>query len=206
MISNCVINLSPIKERVFSEIFRVLKPGGELCFSDIFAGRRVPERLRDDPVLLGECLGGAMYIEDFRRVLRSLGYLDYRVVSKSLIDIGNPEIETKVGMIDYYSMTVRAFKLSSLEDICEDYGQIAYYLGTIPDHPFRFVLDDHHTFFTGKPMLVCGNTAAMVGEARFAKHFRIAGNTKVHYGPFDCGPAVTAGTGGDLCCSTGACC
>jgi SAM-dependent methyltransferase len=65
VISNCVINLSPDKRTVFAEIFRVLKPGGELYFSDIFAGCRVPEHLQTDPVLLGECLGGALYIEDF---------------------------------------------------------------------------------------------------------------------------------------------
>ena len=205
VISNCVINLSPMKEQVFSEIFRVLKPGGELIFSDIFTGRRVPQELNDDPLLLGECLGGAMYIEDFRRLLRKLGCLDYRVVSRIPVEIGSAEIEAKVGMIDFYSMTVRAFKLASLEDICEDYGQVAYYLGTIPDHPFNFVLDDHHTFFTGKPMLVCGNTAAMVGETRFGKHFRIAGDTMVHYGPFDCSPAPSSQGCGDSC-SGGSCC
>ncbi|NVN91988.1 MAG: methyltransferase domain-containing protein [Desulfuromonadales bacterium] len=189
VISNCVINLSPQKEKVFSEIFRVLKPGGELYFSDVFAGRRIPQELRNDPVLLGECLGGAMYIEDFRRLLRSLGCLDYRVVSKSPISIDNPGVEAKIGMIDFYSIKVRAFKLSCLEDICEDYGQVASYLGTIPDHPYQFPLDDHHTFITGKPMLVCGNTAAMVGETRFAKHFRVIGDCSVHFGPFDCSPA-----------------
>ena len=66
MVSNCVINLSPDKQRVFAEIFRVLKPGGELYFSDVFADRRIPKHLAEDPVLLGECLGGALYIEDFR--------------------------------------------------------------------------------------------------------------------------------------------
>lgn len=54
VISNCVINLSPNKERVFSEIFRVLKEGGELYFSDVFAGRRVPKKFQSDKVLLGE--------------------------------------------------------------------------------------------------------------------------------------------------------
>jgi hypothetical protein len=96
---------------------------------------------------------------------------------------------------------VRAFKLASLEDICEDYGQVAYYLGTIPDHPFQFMLDDHHTFFTGKPMLVCGNTAAMVSETRFGPHFRITGDTTVHYGPFPCGPAPVTDAGSGSCCS-----
>ena len=65
VISNCVINLSPDKEKVFSEIYRVLKPGGELYFSDVFAGRRIPEELQTDKVLLGECLGGAMYTKIF---------------------------------------------------------------------------------------------------------------------------------------------
>jgi ubiquinone/menaquinone biosynthesis C-methylase UbiE len=205
VISNCVINLSPDKEHVFSEIFRVLKEGGELCFSDVFAGRRVPKKFRSDKVLLGECLGGAMYIEDFRRLLRQIGCLDYRVISKQLINIDNPEIEAKVGMIDFYRMTIRAFKLASLEDICEDYGQIAYYLGTIPEYPHRFPLDDHHTFIKGKPMLVCGNTATMLAATRFGRHFKVQGDLSVHYGPFNCSPTVAKESAGDTN-SGGACC
>jgi ubiquinone/menaquinone biosynthesis C-methylase UbiE len=205
VISNCVINLSTDKERVFAEIFRVLKPGGELYFSDVFSGRRIPCQLRNDPVLYGECLGGALYIEDFRRMLRSLNCQDYRVVSRRNISLNNPEVEAKAGMIDFYSMTVRAFKLPSLEDICEDYGQAAVYLGTIPEMPHRFPLDDHHLFIAGKPMLICGNTAAMVGETRFSRHFRVLGDRSIHYGPFDCSPAASKAASGDSC-SGGACC
>lgn len=190
VISNCVINLSPDKEQVFSEIFRVLKPGGELYFSDVFAGRRIPDALQNDPVLHRECLSGALYIEDFRRLLRDFGCPDYRVVSQSKISLDNPEIEEKAGMINFYSMTIRTFKLESLEDICEDYGQVATYDGSILHAPLRFVLDDHHIFETGKPMLVCGNTAAMLEETRYGNHFRITGNRSVHYGAFDCGDSV----------------
>lgn len=205
VISNCVLNLSPDKLGAFSEIFRVLKPGGELYFSDVFTGRRIPESLQYDPVLYGECLGGAMYTEDFRRLLRAIGCQDYRVVSSRRIDLGHAESETKIGMVDFYSMTIRAFKLGSLEDICEDYGQVAVYLGTVPDYPHFFDLDDHHRFITGKPMLVCGNTAAMLEETRFSKHFRVTGNRAVHYGPFDCSPAAAkaasdAGSAGGACC------
>jgi len=78
VISNCVINLSPNKSAVFSEIFRVLKPGGELYFSDVFCDRRLPDALKLDKEVVGECLGGAMYIQDFRRLLNSLGCKDYR--------------------------------------------------------------------------------------------------------------------------------
>lgn len=187
VISNCVINLSPEKERVFAEIFRVLKPGGELYFSDVFADRRIPPQMRSDPVLYGECLAGALYIEDFRRLLRRLGIPDYRVASRSPISLDNPDIERKIGMVNFSSMTIRAFKLDSLEDICEDYGQVAVYEGTLPRHPHFFELDDHHRFQTGKPMLVCGNTAAMLQKTRFAPYFKITGDRSVHYGPFDCG-------------------
>lgn len=203
VISNCVINLSPDKHRVFSEIFRVLKPGGELYFSDVFADRRIPEDLQDDPVLYGECLSGAMYVEDFRRMLRDFNCPDYRVINQSQISLDNPEIEEKAGMINFYSMTVRAFKLNSLEDICEDYGQVAVYNGSIPYAPHRFVLDDHHIFETGKPMLVCGNSAAMLEETRFKDHFTITGNRSVHYGAFDCGDSVGLSDEGN---TSGACC
>lgn len=201
--SNCVINLSPDKERVFSEIFRVLKPGGELYFSDVFAGRRVPPHLQHDAVLRGECLAGALYLEDFRRLLRRLGCLDYRVMSARRIALENREIEARIGMVDFYSMTIRAFRLE-LEDLCEDYGQVATYLGTLADSPHAFALDDHHTLYAGKPMLVCGNTAAMLGETRFAPHFRIDGDRTTHFGKFDCAPAASPvatrmGVGGACC-------
>jgi len=203
VVSNCVLNLSPDKERVFSEIFRVLKPGGEFYISDVFSGKRIPKALAEDPVLLGECLGGALYIEDFRRLLARIGCHDYRVVAKSKIQLLNAEIERKAGMIDFYSITVRAFKLD-IEDRCEDYGQVAYYLGTIPECQHFFTLDDHHTFKTGQPLLVCSNTASMLAGTRYAPHFKIVGDTKTHYGLFDCGPKAATKFGNDGI--TGACC
>jgi SAM-dependent methyltransferase len=203
VVSNCVINLSPDKHRVFSEIFRVLKPGGELYFSDVFADRRIPSWLARDPVLLGECLGGAFYIEDFRRLLLEIGCPDYRVVSSSKIALNDLEVDNKVGMVGFYSMTIRAFKLQ-LEDRCEDYGQVAYYHGGILNHPHSFLLDNHHLFKTGQPMLVCGNTAAMLGQTRYAQYFRIIGDMSVHYGLFNCGPGNTLQTTESD--SSGGCC
>ena len=200
VISNCVLNLSPDKPRVFAEIFRVLKPGGELYFSDVFAGRRIPHELQVDPLLRGECLGGAMYVEDFRRLLLELGCPDYRVVSKFRIDLHDAEVISKAGMIDFWSLTVRAFKLDALEDLCEDYGQVAIYRGSIPESPHAFELDDHHTFETGKPMLVCGNTAAMLEKTRYAKHFTILGDRSTHFGPFDCSGDPTDTESGGSCC------
>jgi SAM-dependent methyltransferase len=200
VISNCVVNLSPDKHAVFSEIFRVLKPGGELFFADVFAGRRVPEELHADPVLHGECLAGAMYIEDFRRLMRDIGWPDFRVTAHRRIELGSADIQERIGMIDFYSRTIRAFKLAGLEDICEDYGQTAIYRGSIPECPHYFDLDDHHRLLTGKPMLVCGNTAAMLQKTRYAAHFNVHGDRSVHYGPFACGPAVDKDNPGGACC------
>jgi arsenite methyltransferase len=189
VVSNCVVNLSPDKERVFAEVFRVLKPGGELYFSDVYASRRVPAPLTEDPVLLGECLGGVLYWEDLRRILGRVGCADHRVVSKRDLKIDNADIARQIGKIGFSSVTVRAFKLP-LEDRCEDYGQVATYLGTIAESPHRFTLDDHHEFEAGRPMLVCGNTASMVEETRYAKHFRVTGDRSTHFGLFDCAPAA----------------
>lgn len=202
VISNCVINLSPSKDRVFSEIFRVLRPGGELFFSDVFSNRRIPKSLVDNSVLMGECLSGALYTEDFRRVLGRTGCQDFRTLSKAKVTIQNQEIEKMVGMIEFYSITVRAFKLE-LEDRCEDYGQMAVYLGTIKDQANYFVLDDHHLFETNKPMAVCQNTAKMISETRFGEHFKLIGNTETHFGIFDCAPAANTNIND---CLTGACC
>jgi SAM-dependent methyltransferase len=202
VISNCVINLSPDKPQVFKEIFRVLKPGGELYFSDVFTDARVSKAFHDDAVAYGECLGGALYIEDFRRLLAGLGCPDYRVVSKRKIAVSSPAIKQKAGAVEFYSMTARAFKLDGLEDRCEDYGQVAYYLGTLEGCPDRFVLDDHHVFVTGKPVLVCGNTASMLADTRFGKHFKMAGDRSRHFGLFPRGPASneTSSTGKGACC------
>jgi arsenite methyltransferase len=93
VISNCVINLSDDKEKVFKEIWRVLKPGGELYFSDVYSDRRIPEHLRQDKVLWGECLSGALYIEDFRRMMARVGFNYYYTAKQSAITVDNPALE-----------------------------------------------------------------------------------------------------------------
>lgn len=189
VVSNCVLNLSPDKESVFREVFRVLKPGGELYFSDVFADRRVPASLAADAVLVGECLGGALYWEDFRRLVAKIGIADARVMERHRVAINNPSIEDRVGLIGFHSVTVRAFKIV-LEDRCEDYGQAVIYRGTIAGAPHAFDFDDHHRFELGKAVPVCGNTADMLAQSRYARHFQAIGDKSVHFGLFDCAPAA----------------
>lgn len=191
VVSNCVINLAADKKQVLSEILRVLKPGGEIYFSDVYADRRIPDALKTDPILLGECLGGALYWEDFRRLMQELGCPDVRTVKSSPIALEDAEVEAKIGMVTFRSVTIRAFKMP-LEDRCEDFGQLATYKGTIEEHRHAFDLDDHHHFEKGKPLRVCGNSFDMLASSRYAKHFDLIGDKSTHFGLFDCEPGVMA--------------
>jgi len=184
VISNCVVNLSPDKDSVLKEVYRVLKEGGEFFFSDVYSDRRLPQWAKKDPVLLGECLGGALYWKDFERMARRTGFFDPRVVSSNRINLHDKEIIEKIGFAQFCSVTYRLFKLPQLEDACEDYGQVAKYKGTIEESPHQFALDDHHIFTKDKLMLVCSNTALMLSKTRFKKHFEIIGDLSTHHGLF----------------------
>ena len=78
VISNCVINLSPDKPRVFAEIARVLRPGGRLLVSDIVA-EEIPAWLRDNESLYNSCIAGAISEEDYLAGLRAAGLADVEV-------------------------------------------------------------------------------------------------------------------------------
>lgn len=184
VVSNCVVNLSPFKDLVFGEIFRVLKPGGELFFSDVYADRRMPEALRHDPVLVGECLGGALYTEDFHAMMARHGWphVAYTVVDE--IHIGDLAVETKVGFMSFTSRTVRAIKCEGLEATEEDFGQSAVYLGGMPEMPRYFDFDEDVRFVKGKPRAVSGNTARMLAASRYGRFFEIS-EPGEHRGPFD---------------------
>ncbi len=196
VISDCVINLSPAKEEVFRTIWRTLKPGGELYVSDIFADRRVPDRIREDPRMVAECLGGAEYEHDGFDRMKSAGFLDPRVVSRRVV-----QTEAMGEPITFSSLTVRAQKFEeALDRRCEDYGQVALYKGTLPASPARFAYDDHHVFEAGRPTPVCRNTARMLSETRLAPYFEVTKPIR-HFGIFTCGPApAVAGSASAACC------
>ena len=90
VISNCVVNLSVNKERVFAELFRALAPGGEFQFSDVFCDRELPQEVRTHKILVGECLGGAMEEEAFLAMATETGFLEPIMVTRSPIEVSCP--------------------------------------------------------------------------------------------------------------------
>jgi C_GCAxxG_C_C family probable redox protein len=79
IISNCVINLSPEKDKVFREAYRVLKPGGRLAVSDIVAIAPLPEEIRKDLSLISACIGGAERVESIQKILEEIGFEEVKV-------------------------------------------------------------------------------------------------------------------------------
>jgi arsenite methyltransferase len=209
IVSNCVLNLSMDKHAVLRGAYALLKPGGEMHFADVYADRRVPAEVSRDPVLYGECLGGALYWNDFHNRARAAGFRDPRLVTDRPLEITDPRIRAAVRGVTFFSATYRLFKIATLEPACEDYGQAVVYRGTLPDQRDRFVLDKHHVFASGKAVPVCGNTFDMLRESRLGTHFEFIGDKSTHYGifdgcgtvmPFATGAAGTAGTPGAAGC------
>ena len=75
IISNCVINLSPEKDRVFQEAFRVLRPGGRLAVSDVVATAELPAEVKDDLALHSQCIAGASSIAELEVMLAQAGFV-----------------------------------------------------------------------------------------------------------------------------------
>jgi ubiquinone/menaquinone biosynthesis C-methylase UbiE len=82
IISNCVINLSPEKEQVFEEAFRVLKPGGKLAISDVVSSVDLPEEIKNDVLLYAGCVGGASTVEKIESILDKSGFTDIKIEPK----------------------------------------------------------------------------------------------------------------------------
>ncbi len=204
IVSNCVVNLSPDKDAVLRGVKNLLKPGGEFYFSDVYVDRRLHLELKNDPVLYGECLAGALYKQDFITLAKSNGFHDPRLVEVKPINIGNEKLAALLGNAVFTSETYRLFKIDDLEPYCEDYGQAVVYKGTIENSPTEFSLDMNHKMETGRVFPVCGNTWQMLQETRFKNHFDFVGDFSRHFGLFDgCGEAApqnNAKAAGEISC------
>ncbi len=87
IISNCVINLSPDKPRVFQEAFRVLKPGGRLMVSDMVLLQELPEFVKKSAAAYACCIGGASLKDDYLKAMRKAGFKDVKIVEENTLPL-----------------------------------------------------------------------------------------------------------------------
>lgn len=185
IISNCVINLASDKDKVLRDAYNLLKPGGEMYFSDVYSDRRISKELQNDKVLWGECLSGALYWNDFENISKGVGFKSPRSVESKIITVNNSELQEKLGDIKFYSITYRLFKNDSLEAGEENYNLSLKYLGNIAESEEEFILDDNAKFKTGEMKAVSGNTFKILKSSRYSENFEFLGNLNTHYGIFD---------------------
>ncbi|MGD2054630.1 MAG: arsenite methyltransferase [Gammaproteobacteria bacterium] len=111
IISNCVINLSPDKQGVFKETFRVLKNGGRLAISDVVASTELPPEVRDDLQLYSGCMAGASRIDELEQILADSGFTDIRIAPKDESKAFIKDWAPGRGVEDYVvSATIEAVK------------------------------------------------------------------------------------------------
>ena len=158
--SNCVINLSSDKPRVFREIWRVLKDHGRLVVADIVSDDEVPPKMRADGQLWGECISGALTEEAFLAGVERAGFYGVSVLKKTFW--------REVEGCTFYSVTVRGYKFEK-KGGCQFVGQYAVYLG-----PQKAVIDEEgHLFPRGESVEICTDTAAKLSHAPYAGTFAI---------------------------------
>ena len=101
VISNCVINLSTDKPRVFREALRVLKPGGRLMVSDLVLARPLPASVARSVAAYAGCIAGAMLKDDYLQVIRDAGFADVRVLAEAVYPIGSSSPDaTELAILD----------------------------------------------------------------------------------------------------------
>jgi arsenite methyltransferase len=126
VISNCVINLSPDKPRVFREAFRVLRPGGRLMVSDIVLTRKLPESVRALPVVVVSCVGGALLRDDYLGAVGDAGFTGIDVLEETAFPIDHlladpaaravlDEAGITAGQKDGSAATIRSLKVRALK-------------------------------------------------------------------------------------------
>jgi SAM-dependent methyltransferase len=107
LISNCVINLSPDKSKVFQEAYRALKPKGRLTVSDIVSERALPDEIKTDSNAWACCIGGALEQQEYLEKIKKAGFKDIEIVSSREFYIENRTNQTKEKLL---SITVKAYK------------------------------------------------------------------------------------------------
>uniref|UniRef100_A0A8C2XD38 Arsenite methyltransferase n=1 Tax=Cyclopterus lumpus TaxID=8103 RepID=A0A8C2XD38_CYCLU len=170
VLSNCVVCLCPDKRAVLQQAYNILKEGGELYFSDMYASKVVPDHMKEDPVLWGEGMGGSLFWQDLIPLAHSGGFSTPHLVSASHIAIYSSELKAKAGDVSFASGTYRLFKLPKSPVVSK---VTVTYKGTVADFPDQLDFDSSHCFKKDVAVSVNGEMAAILQRSRFSPDFKI---------------------------------
>lgn len=185
--SNCVINLSPDKKSVFSEMWRILKDHGRIVISDIVSKDETPSFMRANKQLWGECISGSLTEDEFLTYLEQIGFYGLNTLKK----IFWKEVEG----YEFYSVTVLGYKFEKKAD-CVYIGQKAIYHG-----PLKAVIDEEgHLFPRNKEVVVCTDTAAKLSCAPYSGQFTVVEPDKSKIIEYSCCSPGTESESKTSCC------
>ena len=176
IVSNCVMNLSPDKNSVLSEAFNVLKPGGELYFSDVYTDTNLSEEVKKDKVLWGECISGALHWKDLHGLANNIGFSKPYLVSCSPINIDKEDFKNVLGKARFCSATYRLFKLPS--DHNKLSGGKVIYNGEIPGYEDSFQFDHKSKLISGSPISVPSDIMTVLHSCRLQDEFEFGPDVK----------------------------
>jgi SAM-dependent methyltransferase len=115
VISNCVINLSPDKNRVFNEAFRVLRPGGRLMVSDIVLLKELPESIKNSAAAYAGCVAGAMMREEYLEAVRQAGFQEVKVIDETSFGTDCCSDQTAGAVIDELNLSIASIKVQGMK-------------------------------------------------------------------------------------------
>jgi arsenite methyltransferase len=170
IISNCVINLTKDKSVVFKHAFDLLKPGGELCFSDVYTDSPLPEEVRNNELSWNECFGGALPWNEFIETTKKIGF--YEPLNISWVDYvateDQPEIAQLTKGLKFYSVTTRLFKPNPEKTTT---SKKVTYKGTIEGCEEKLTFMEKLSFKKGEPKEVDEKVSNALFGSRFSAHF-----------------------------------
>ncbi len=162
IISNCVINLTPDKRKVFQEMYRVAKPGGRFTISDIVSDQTVPQYLVHDAQKWGDCLSGALTLTDYMRGMTAVGFLGIHLVKASPWRV--------IDGIHFFSVTLTGYKLPPAPTT----SSVQYV--TLRGPFSRVVVEGGATYRRGISQPITSDEALLLSTPPFAEHFLLTTN------------------------------
>jgi SAM-dependent methyltransferase len=114
VLSNCVLNLVPDKKKAFEEIFRIIKPGGHFCISDLVSSGSIPESLKTSAELYAGCVSGAIEKSKYLQIISNAGFINVYIPSSNTVDLPDDLLKASLNAEEYNKFLAEPFGIFSI--------------------------------------------------------------------------------------------